>query len=306
MEQNKSNIKIFVRRDFMKVKKKSSFLKLLMISIIFIFSMSVTSIGVLADSKGIMLLDDYNREALGVTGNGGAYNSPNSAGVTIYWISMANTAAEIQNNAVKVTMGAKGWFGEGAAIKDPTFKYIIMKVKGEKGGEEKALSINPDAKGSKNFTDLKGPDGNPVPAITKDYQNIIIDIEKSGFKLPKGFEAMHFNNTDAVTIYIDEIYLSKDGVPVDLSKEIPAATTSDNSGTDSKDSSASSSSISTSSEASSTSADTIKANKAKASTTSNSSSNNKPILIGVIILVMVLATGGVIYNSFIKKPNSEK
>lgn len=314
----------------MKIEKKNNFFRLIIFSIMFVFSMSLRSLYVLADAKDIMLFDDYNRTELGVTGNGGAYNTPNSAGIAIYWIQMANTKAQIENNALKVSMNANGWFGEGAAIKDPAFKYIVMKVKGEKGGEEKFLSINPDAKGLKKFIELKGLDGKPLPAITKDYQNIVIDIEKSGLPIPDGFEAMHFNNTEALTIYIDEIYLSKDGIPVDVNKTSADTSSTDNSAVNTDTTNTTSTDKTTSNvtstdkattDTTSTNNSTVSTDAPKSSedtqvanTTENTkdsslaqpASNKKPMLVGGIILIMVVGIGGVVYNSYIKKPNSEK
>jgi hypothetical protein len=314
----------------MKIEKKNNFLKITILSLIFVFLMSINSLYVLADAKDIMLFDDYNRTDLGVTGNGGAYNTPNSAGIAIYWIQMANTRAQIENSALKVSMDANGWFGEGAAIKDPAFKYIIMKIKGEKGGEEKFLSINPDAKGLKKFTELQGIDGKPVPAITKDYQNIVIDIGKSGLPIADGFEAIHFNNTEAITVYIDEIYLSKDGIPVDVNKTLDH-TSSTNSSAVKTDSTDTTSTEKTTTDVTTTekaATDTTSANNSTVSTdtpktavdepVSNTidnikdssstkiTSNKKPILVGGILLIMAVAIGGVLYNSYIKKANSEK
>lgn len=250
-----------------------------------------------APNEGPLLLDDYNRSTLGVEENGGAYNSPNSKGITIYWIQWANAVPVIEDNALKLKMEASGWFGEGGMIKDPAYKYIIMKVKGEKGGEEKELSINPDAKGSVSFKDLKGPDGNSIPVITKEYQNLVIDIEKSGFKLTEGFEAMHFNNVEAVTIYIDEIYLSKDGNPADFS--VPA------------ESGANDQPVTAEPEKEKpVEEDKTKENTASAPTSNKptveitkEASNNKEVLAGVIAGATLVAIGGVVYVMFIRKPN---
>jgi hypothetical protein len=285
----------------MKGKKKRCIFALVVAFAMLTFSMTVAA----APTDSAILLDDYNRGALGVEGSGGAYNSPNSKGITIYWIQWAKAVPTIENNALKLQMDAQGWFGEGGMIKDPAFKYIIIKVKGEKGGEEKALSINPDAKGSVNFVDLKGADGKPVPAITTDYQAIVIDIAASGFKLPDGLEAIHFNNTEAVTIYIDEIYLSKDGKPADFStadkpaEEKPVAETP---------------------QEEKPSEDKPAEEKPSAGDTKNQTEDSKPvnsapvveiteskdskaILAGTIAGVTLLAIGGVVYVLYIRKPN---
>lgn len=260
-----------------------------------------------SEDDSAVLFDDFNRAGLGVTGTGGAYNSPNSAGIAIYWISMNDkTRAQIENNALKLTMDQDGWYGEGVAFKDPEYRYMIMKIKGEEGGEEKLLSMNPDAKGPVNFTDFKGPDGEPVPPITKDYQNLVVDIRKSGFDLPYGFEAIHFNNTGALTVYIDEIYLSRDGVPKDISKIIPAA------GGDGGISGGSDASAVAAAEAAE--AEAMEAGEAEEaladsdenrpadSDTVGKSSDNKTVPVAIIIFFTVSALGGIIYNSFLRKP----
>lgn len=264
-------------------------------------------------NDSIVLFDDFNRAELGVTGTGGAYNAPNSAGIAIYWISMNDkTVAQIENNALKLTMDEEGWYGEGVAFKDPQYKYIIMKIKGEKGGEEKLLSLNPDAKGLVNFTDFKGPDGGPIPSITKEYQAIVIDIQKSGFNLPNGFEAIHFNNTGALTVYIDEIYLSKDGVPRDISKIIPAVgDDSGISGGSDVSSGADAEAIEAigaietteameAAETMETPADSDEADPTF-SGVPESPSNDKTVPVVIIISFMVLAIAGITYNSFIRK-----
>lgn len=288
----------------MRNKNKMSLFAIVLAFTIAIFSITVCA----AENSGPLLLDDYNRASLGVEGNGGAYNTPNSKGITIYWIQWANAAPKIENNALKLQMDAKGWFGEGGMIKDAAYKYIVIKVKGEKGGEEKTLSLNPDAKGLVKYTDLKGADGKSLPGITKDYQNIVIDIEKSGFKLPGGFEALHFNNTDPITLYIDEIYLSKDGtVSQDTaasgdktSTEQPSANnTNDNQAPAAQTSSDKTDSNQTTKDESKSQA----TNSQPQAVTTSEGSSNKGLLIGIIAVATAAAIGGVVYVLYIRKPN---
>lgn len=163
-----------------------------------------------------LLLDDYNREALGVEGEGGGeYGMPNNRGITIYWMQYnANTKPSIVDDALKLEFGGdgEGWFGQGGSIKsEDGYKYLVMRVKGEAGGEETLVGINPDARHPQAvaFADLVDPDGNPL-TITTEWQDLIIDMEKSELNsrlYEKGFEALHFNSFGACTIYIDEIYL---------------------------------------------------------------------------------------------------
>ncbi len=306
------------------MKKKNTFLKLMLIFSMLIISVLLTSVGVFAaDEPEVVIFEDYNRPDLGVTGEGGAYNSPNSAGIAIYWIQMRNVTAQVENNALKLAMDKEAWFGEGVAFKNPNYKYIIMKIKGEKGGEEKFLTINPDAVGLKKFSELKGPDGKPVPAITKEYRDIVIDIAKSGLDLPTGFEAMHFNNSGPLTVYIDEIYLSKTGVPTDISKFALAPPSADTAGEDTlqadagdtADAGGSTAGLSTgagednSSDAAaitSTSAEQSGSDTLQDSGIKENSSKDNIFQIAIIILIMVLLMAVVVYNSFVRKPAAEK
>jgi hypothetical protein len=276
--------------------KRKSLLTLALAAAMTLISVGLDGVKASAAGDTTMLLDDYNRPSLGVEGKGGAYNTPNSKGIAIYWIQMSNAVAKIENNALKLQMDANGWFGEGAALKDPTYKFIIIKVKGEKGGEEKTLSLNPDAKGGVKYTDLKGADGKPVPAITKEYQNIVIDIEKSGFKIPEGFEAMHFNNVDPITIYIDEIYISKDGKPADFSS---GNQTSNEQPTTTQPAQQPSNEQTTTAQPEKEQSESKPASTAVV----EKSSSSKGVLIGVIGGAAVLAIGGVIYVLYIRKPN---
>ncbi len=282
-------------------------------AIVLTFVLCMLSINVWAAGEGTMLIDDFNRASLGLE-KGGAYNTPNSKGIQIYWINWSNAEPKVENNALKLQMKAQGWFGEGAALKDPAYKYIVIKVKGENGGEEKALSLNPDAKGAVKFTDLKGADGKPIPGITKEYQSIVIDIAKSGFKLPDGFEAMHFNNTDPITIYIDEMYLSKDGKVTEAGSSTdnnngntaqPSTPEPDkNKPTDSNTNTPQPAASDT--PANSTVSPEPTNNQPASSQTENSnvssSTDNKGLIAGVIGGVTIVAIGAVVYVLYIKKP----
>lgn len=291
----------------MKIKK--GLFSLALAGAMTLFTMAVSSASILAAPEGSMLLDDYNRAALGIQGNGGAYNTPNSKGITIYWIQMANTTAQVENNALKLQMNAKGWFGEGGAIKDPAFKYLVIKIKGEKGGEEKNLSLNPDAKGAVNYTDLKGSDGKPVPVITTEYQNIVIDIAKSGFKLPEGFEAIHFNNIDPITVYIDEIYLSKDGTASAVTDPSNNQTNNNQTGgqqtggQQTNNNQTGSQQNNTQQPSNNQSNTGQKSEEQAAFNKADESKSYIPMMLGSITVVSVAAIGAVVYILFIRKPN---
>lgn len=301
------------------MKKKNTFLMVILIFSIFAIPVLLTSVAVFAaDEPEVVIFEDYNRPELGVTGDGGAYNSPNSAGIAIYWIQMRNVTAQIENNALKLAMDKEAWFGEGVAFKNQNYKYIIMKIKGEKGGEEKFLTINPDAVGLKKFEDLKGPDGKPVPAITQEYRDIVIDIAKSGLNLPTGFEAMHFNNTGPLTVYIDEIYMSKTGTSTDISKfalvqpsaavgaaedtvQEEGGTADEGLSTDAGEDDSADAAEVTSVPPEQSGSDTLQPSGIK-----ESPLKDNILQIVMIIFAMTLLIAGIIYNSFIRKPASEK
>ncbi|GHU89829.1 hypothetical protein FACS1894202_08680 [Clostridia bacterium] len=169
------------------------------------------------DLRKSFLVDDFNRASLLLDPEleiapGGEFGHPNTDGNVVYWIQFNEaTTPIIENGALHLKAGEGGWYGTASdlAFLDE-YDCVAFRIKGASGGEEQLLTFNPDTLGSKAFSELVGPDGNPVPAITTEYQTIVVDLVKSGWKgLADGKESyqnIHLNTTGAVDLYIDEIY----------------------------------------------------------------------------------------------------
>jgi hypothetical protein len=127
----------------------------------------------------------------------------------------AGKSATIENNALKLEYASQGWFGTGGAIDASNYKYLKIRIKGAKGGEGADFDLN-YAVGEtvktigKPFADLLAAPGKKIPAITTEYQDILIDLEANG--IDKGIQAVHFNFHEGKsgTIWIDEISFTND------------------------------------------------------------------------------------------------
>ncbi len=156
-------------------------------------------------------------------------------GVSMWWDNWANLRASAEDGAVKINYRPKefntddfideadyyakagDWMGNwGEAIDMWALdgiqycKYLTIRVKGEVGGEEKKLIMDWHPEDAKfyacRFSDLVLKDGtNPV--ITTEWQDLVIDLEKSGF--PGMTNAMHIRAFAECTIWLDEITFSE-------------------------------------------------------------------------------------------------
>lgn len=203
----------------------------LLLALMLMLAMSLTAMA--ADDD--LVYDNYDR---------GTLSDFASSGSNAAWASGdAGKSASIDGNALKLEFGSAGWFGTGGGIDASAYKYIVIRVKGAAGGEGAAFDLN-YAVGDqvktvgKAFADLVGPSGDKVPAITKDYQDIVIDMKANGIE--SGIQAFHFNFHDGAsgTLWIDSISFTKaapGGAAAEPAKEPAkddgAATTTD-AGTD--------------------------------------------------------------------------
>lgn len=156
----------------------------------------------MADTSSGLVLDNYNRTTL---------SDFSGSGVGAQWTGgNAGGSAKIVNNALVLNYGSQGWFGTGGAIDASKYKYLVIRIKGAKGGEGSDFDLN-YAVGStvkqtgKTFSQLLSAPGKKVPAITTNYQNIVIDLAANNFD--KRIQALHFNFNKNVsgTLYIDNI-----------------------------------------------------------------------------------------------------
>ncbi|MDR1663822.1 MAG: hypothetical protein LBR83_02740, partial [Clostridiales bacterium] len=165
------------------------------------------------------LVDDFNRASLMLDPEmeiapGGQFGGVNTDGNIIYWIQFnEDTKPVIEDGVLRLEATGSGWYGTAT---DPAYldeyNCVAFRIKGAEGGEEELLTFNPDTLGSKTFAELIGPDGNPVPGITTDWQTVVIDLVKSGWiGLADGkefYQNMHLNTNGPVTVFIDEIYFT--------------------------------------------------------------------------------------------------
>lgn len=156
-------------------------------------------------AEGDLVYDNYDRADLkdfAGSGSNAAWADGN-----------AGKSVSLDGNALKLEFGSAGWFGTGGGIDASPYKYLIIRAKGAAGGEGAAFNLNyavgPDVKNTdKSFSDLVGPSGDKIPAITTEYQDLVIDLAGNG--IDKGIQGFHFNFHDGAsgTLWIDSISFS--------------------------------------------------------------------------------------------------
>ena len=170
-------------------------------------------------------------------------NKPETAsnGAPIWWDNWANLRASVEDGVVQIKYRPKAfdpedydneddyyaragdWMGNwGEAIDMWSLdgisycKYLTIRIKGEAGGEESSLIMDWHPEDSKfyaaRFSDLVLADGSH-PAITTEWQDLVIDLEASGF--PGMTNALHIRAFAECTIWLDEIYFSEPIAPID-------------------------------------------------------------------------------------------
>ncbi|MBQ9210065.1 MAG: hypothetical protein IJ153_00050 [Clostridia bacterium] len=162
-------------------------------------------------------------------------------GVQIWWDNWANLRAKNEDGAIKLDYRPKAydpedydteeeyfaaagdWLGNwGEAINMwaldgiATCKYLNIRIKGEEGGEENKLIMDWHPEDAKfyaaRFSDLVLADGSH-PVITTDWQDLVIDLEASGF--PGMTNAFHIRAFAKAIIYLDEISFSEPVAAID-------------------------------------------------------------------------------------------
>ena len=162
-------------------------------------------------------------------------------GASLWWDNWANLRASAEDGVVQIQFKPKefntddfvdendyytragDWMGNwGEAIDMWSLegiqycKYLTIRIKGEVGGEENKLLMDWHPEDSKfyaaRFSDLVLKDGSH-PVITTEWQNLVIDLEKSGF--PGMTNALHIRAFAECTISLDELYFSEPVGPID-------------------------------------------------------------------------------------------
>lgn len=162
-------------------------------------------------------------------------------GMNIWWDNWANLRAKNEDGAMKIDFRPKAYDSEDYETEDEYFaqaadwmgnwgeavnmwamdgisycKYLTIRVKGAEGGEEKKLIMDWHPEDSKfyaaRFSDLVLADGTH-PVITTEYQDLVIDLEKSGF--PGMTNALHIRAFAKCVIWLDDITFSEPLAPID-------------------------------------------------------------------------------------------
>lgn len=162
-------------------------------------------------------------------------------GASMWWDNWANLRAKNEDGAIKVDYRPKeydpedydteeeyyaaagDWMGNwGEAIDMWALdgiswcKYMTIRVKGQTGGEENRLLMDWHPEDARfyaaRFSDLVLADGSH-PVITTEWQELVIDLEASGF--PGMTNALHIRAFAPCVIWIDEITFSEPVAPID-------------------------------------------------------------------------------------------
>ena len=161
-------------------------------------------------------------------------------GVNIWWDNWANLRAKNEDGAIKLDMRPGEFDPEDYDSEDEYFaraadwmanwgeavnmwaldgisycKYLNIRIKGEAGGEEVCLIMDWHPEDAKfyaaRFSDLVLADGTH-PVITTEWQDLVIDLEASGF--PGMTNAFHIRAFAPCVIWIDEISFSEPVAPI--------------------------------------------------------------------------------------------
>lgn len=127
-----------------------------------------------------------------------------------------------------------GGFFRFATNNTDSFKYVILRIKGDKdavndkiyirlGPAEKGDIDDNAARGDKSMSQLKGPDGAALAAVSSDWQDLVINVDASGFKLGGGSNAFQIGSWQAMNLDIDYIFMTNT-IPGAAAVEKPAAT----------------------------------------------------------------------------------
>ena len=152
-------------------------------------------------------------------------------GVNIWWDNWANMRAKNEDGAIKMDFRPKAYDSEDYDSEDDYYahaadwmsnwgeavnmwalegitncKYMTIRIKGEAGGEEAKMLMDWHPEDAKfyaaRFSDLVLVDGSH-PAITTEWQDLVIDLEASGF--PGMTNALHLRAFAKCVIWVDEI-----------------------------------------------------------------------------------------------------
>jgi hypothetical protein len=158
------------------------------------------------------IIDNFNRSSLN------ASNLELSDGTTIYWNQSGAGTFSVSNGALKAKMNDGGFYRL-ATNNTESYKYVVIRIKGDSravnekiytriGVAERGEIDDSQTRPDKSFADILGPNGKPLPKITGEWQNIVVDLSKNGFKLGGGSNAFQIGSWQPMNLDIDFIYMT--------------------------------------------------------------------------------------------------
>lgn len=151
----------------------------------------------------------YNKDTDSLFDNFVDKTNPNEAASGVWWCgSVGEIIGKHLRMPVTSTYKAASYDVSNAT---DTYKYMVIKARGEKGAE--TFSIKPFwvADGDKwgesiAYASLVGPDETALPALGTSFTGLVIDLEKSGIT-PKNINGLEITSNNG-TIYVDQIFFT--------------------------------------------------------------------------------------------------
>ena len=194
------------------MKKRSLFLMALTVA----FSLAAATVSVSAVEPSVegKYLDSFDRAQLAVDGS----NNTLSDGTLIYWNGQGAGTFSITDGVLNAQMNDGGYY-RFATNNSESFKYVVIRIKGDdravndriytRIGAAETGAIDDNAqRGDKSFAQLKAPDGQPIPEVSKEWQDITIDIAQSGFSLGGGSNGFQIGSWQPMNLDIDYIFMT--------------------------------------------------------------------------------------------------
>lgn len=205
-----------------RIMKRFTSLILSLALVLTLLAMGTSAAVVTVAPQNDRMFDDFNRSGV----------EDFSVGGDLLWAAArfaSGYGATISDGVLELSYeGESDYFGEGTEIKLENYYYLVMKIRGAAGGEGDHFSMTTEYDESsakrKIFSSYVGPDNQPIPAITTEWQYIVLDMVKSGMGVDSDPDFLdltfHFESGQSGRIYIDEIYLTNQDF--DFAVEIPS------------------------------------------------------------------------------------
>ena len=170
-----------------------------------------------ADPEAIVstgaLIDNFNRSKLLVSGGIDLSDKNNTK---IYWNMFGPGSQSISDGVLHAKFNEGGYYRLATNNTD-SWKYVVIRVKGDsralndkiyaRMGNADKQAID-DGATEKSFAQLLGPNGKPIPKITSSWQNIVIDVSKSGFSFGGGSNGFQLGTWAAMNLDIDFVLMT--------------------------------------------------------------------------------------------------